>query len=66
MENLAERLPVVKKEIVYVDKKAEPFYDIKKKENEAQKVKYNLWVDVLNALDVNDNYKNKYQKQALT
>lgn len=66
LENLAERLPVVKKEVVYVDKKAEPFYDIKKKENEAQKVKYNLWVDVLNALDVNDNYKNKYQKQALT
>lgn len=66
LEHLIEKSPKIQKEMVYCDEKAQPFYIIKEKENNAQIQKYNLWVDILYALDINDTYKNKYQKQNLT
>lgn len=66
LERLTEKSPEIKNEMVYCDEKAQPFYTIKEKENNAQTQKYNLWVDILNALDINDTYKGKHQKQNLT
>ena len=63
LEKLANKFPEIKKEVVHFDKETTPFCDAKEKEISAQKMKYNLWLDILMGLDSDGTYKNKYQKQ---
>lgn len=63
LEKLANKFPEIKKEVVYFHKEATPFCDAKEKEISAQKMKYNIWLDILTVLDSDGIYKNKYQKQ---
>lgn len=62
MKYLSEKVPEVKKETLYAYEESEPYRKIKAKENNTQKEKYNLWVDILALLDKKGIHINKHKK----
>lgn len=61
-EDIIEKSPELKKEVVSGTSETEQYCIAKIAENNEQKKKYNLWLDVLEIVDSNKQFTNKYSR----